>query len=788
MRWLALVIALGGVFSLTATSVATPAATNVDQVLRLDSEVVRKGLTPVRISGVVTWVVAGAQGTLLVHDRTGGMLVAHTNGGVGLRPGDCVEVAGYPSPGPLQASIKDANIRVVGVEPLPDPVRVPAARLAAEMHFGEWVAIEGKIHDAGLARGDLVLQVTSKTQPFYVYVSGGASCFGNEELEKLVDSRVELRGVVWTLAGADQRPHGFRLHVPGTNHMNVVPRSGADLFDQPLTSARTLRRLRESRDDHVRVRGTVLHVYDFKGPYRLVLQDETGPVAAYLHVPIGTDRNVAAFWRNDPRAVWRASPPPPAVKAGDVVDLVGSPSAMGEAAPLLHGGEFRLVSRGQPIAPRVMTAPAALSPAYDHHLVRVKARVVDRQSGEWGEQALETFWLQADGLTFEARLLGGAPRLHLPDDSLVELTGLALPILGETGKPRGLQMELRTPGDIRLLREPVPLMNPAVAKWLGISGACVLGALLWGWSLRRQVGRRTAELATSIREQKRAEAELIDALKRERELGKLKSSFVSVVSHEFRTPLGVIVSSADILRRYLDRLSPEKRQHQIDVIQRATRSLSDLVEEVLLLGKVEAGKLKFMPVALDLPVLCRNLVDEVMSATSRQCPIRLTIDESIKALMGDETLLRPMISNLLSNAVKYSAPGSVVEFAVEREPTCVSVVCFRVRDEGIGIRPEDRKRLFEPFVRGSNIGDRPGTGLGLVIVKHCVELHNGDIDIQSAPEVGTTVTVRLPMPHLDGAAPPAASWSGRNVRTPLASAACGRAIEELSGEHQSLKL
>ncbi len=725
--------------------------------------------------GVVTWEVPGYEGLVFVQNDSRSILIARTNLDVRLCPGDVVEVIGETAADRFQAMIRNAHIEVAGAAPLPTPVGHSARSLASEIHFGEWVKLQCMVHDAGIARGDLVLQVTSGTQPFYAYVKIN---LGFKIPEDLVDSVVELSGVVWTLAGPDQKPYGFRLHVPQPECMRVLKPGTADFYERPLVTARQLRRLPTSQDDHVRVRGTVTHVYSNQGPYRIVLEDATGPVAAYLHVPIGRDRNVAPYWRDDPQAAWEQRPAPARVKSGDLIEVVGSPSAEGKAVPLLHGGEYRVIGAGKPIQPRMIKAREALAPELDHALVRLKACVVDRQSGS-GPQPLTTFWLESDAMFFEARLLGpeGA-RIELPANCLVELTGLVLPTPRQAGKPKGIQIELRNPADIRLLTEPSPLLSAVVLRWLSISTGALLLALAWVWLLRQQVARRTVELAASIEERKRTEKELLKALERERELGKLKSNLVSVVSHEFRTPLGVIVSSSDILRRYLDRLSPAKRQEQLEVIQRATENLSDLVEDVLLLGKVEAGKVQFVPEPLDLGTLCRHLVDEIQSATKAVCPIQLETG-SLEGAFGDESLLRPILTNLLCNAVKYSDPGTPVYFGVTREkpeanltsqldchvgasrggtsvlvqtpPTeelmqsSTTFARFTICDRGIGISPEDQKRLFSAFTRGSNVGDRPGTGLGLAIVKRCVELHGGSIELASAPGEGTTIVVRLPM-------------------------------------------
>ena len=215
-----------------------------------------------------------------------------------------------------------------------------------------------------------------------------------------------------------------------------------------------------------------------------------------------------------------------------------------------------------------------------------------------------------------------------------------------------------------------------------------------------------------------------------------------MVSHEFRTPLGIIHSSAEILERYFDRLPPERRREHLTSITQATRNLAALIDEVLVLSRVEAGRMQFVPAPLDLPRLLRQIVDELRSATAHRCPIALELDGVQGGAVGDENLLRHVLTNLLSNAVKYSREGVPVELAARRDG---DGVVFTVRDRGIGIDPEDQRRLFTAFHRGANVGDRPGTGLGLVIVRQCVDLHLGTIALQSALGQGTTVTVRLPL-------------------------------------------
>jgi PAS domain S-box-containing protein len=249
-------------------------------------------------------------------------------------------------------------------------------------------------------------------------------------------------------------------------------------------------------------------------------------------------------------------------------------------------------------------------------------------------------------------------------------------------------------------------------------------------------------MATDITQRKRAEEELLKTLEREKELGKLKSNFVSMVSHEFRTPLGIIQSSSELLRDFYQKMQPDERNEQLESITRNTRRMAGMMEEVLVLSRLDAGKLEFQPAALDLNGFCRRIVDEVLSATNRRGVIELSLISVPLEATADERLLGHIFTNLLSNAVKYSEPGATAQFTVNRDGS--DAVCV-VRDLGIGISDDDQKQLFNAFHRGSNVGTRPGTGLGLLLVKRCIELHGGRVQLESKVGEGTTVTVRLPV-------------------------------------------
>ncbi len=295
----------------------------------------------------------------------------------------------------------------------------------------------------------------------------------------------------------------------------------------------------------------------------------------------------------------------------------------------------------------------------------------------------------------------------------------------------------------------------------------------------------STELGLMI-QRKQAEGEIRKALEKEKELTELKSRFITMTSHEFRTPLTTIHSSAELLEHYSHRWTPEKKLTHLQRIQTSVKHMTRLLNDVLILGKVEAEKLKLNPVPLDLEEFCHNLVEELQLNDKNQHAITLTCDwelgvekgrareweSEIVALLRtgerdyssqsqqeqhaltpcasqpymDEKLLRQILENLLNNAIKYSPRGSNIDFIISGLD---QQAVFTIRDRGIGIPPEDQPRLFETFHRAANVGTIAGTGLGLAIVKKCVDIHQGQIAVESEIGVGTTFTVTLPIYNLE---------------------------------------
>ncbi|NEN99226.1 MAG: response regulator [Moorea sp. SIO3I7] len=259
--------------------------------------------------------------------------------------------------------------------------------------------------------------------------------------------------------------------------------------------------------------------------------------------------------------------------------------------------------------------------------------------------------------------------------------------------------------------------------------------------LERRVEERTVELRVANAQLQVLELKLRQSLVKEKELSNFKSRIISSISHEYRTPLTTISSSAAILERYGHKINPTQQVKHCRRIQSMVQHLTGLVDDVLFINKTEFDQLDFQAAPIDLVIFCNKLVDEIQSKTTDKHQILFSHEGDYKEFRSDPKLLRQMLTNLLSNAIKYSPQGGKVELNAKCDN---NQVILEVKDEGIGIPKQDQGELFNSFSRGSNIGSIAGIGLGLSIVKSYVEQHQGKIVMASKIGVGTRVTVSLP--------------------------------------------
>lgn len=249
------------------------------------------------------------------------------------------------------------------------------------------------------------------------------------------------------------------------------------------------------------------------------------------------------------------------------------------------------------------------------------------------------------------------------------------------------------------------------------------------------------KITKDITAQIKIREDLGKALTRERELNEMKSRFLALASHEFKTPLSVIQSSVNLIEKYQAPEMADKRIRHIDRIKSNVNNLKQLLSDFLSLEKLEEGLIHNDPVRTDLVKMANEVMQDLEEARKDGQQIQMDIDGTSRDFPVDRHLLRNILNNLLSNAIKYSPPGSPIQFRLDFEENTVK---FSITDHGIGIPPEEQPHLFERFFRAGNTGGISGTGLGLSIVKKYLDLMGGSISVKSHPDEGSTFSISIP--------------------------------------------
>ena len=261
--------------------------------------------------------------------------------------------------------------------------------------------------------------------------------------------------------------------------------------------------------------------------------------------------------------------------------------------------------------------------------------------------------------------------------------------------------------------------------------------------LRNDEGEITGyvKITKDITDQMNAEHEIKLSLLREKELNEMKSRFVTLASHEFKTPLSVILSSTSLIAKYASTAEQDQRLRHVQRIKSNVKNLRQILNDFLSLEKLEEGVVRNKPVATDVVELARETIMDIEQSCQQGQNIDLEIQGDARWVMVDEMLLHNVLNNLLSNAVKYSPERSPVRFSLHFLPGAIQCM---VADSGIGIPAGEQGHLFERFFRASNTGGIGGTGLGLSIVKRHLDLIGGRIEVCSEPGQGTCFTVTIP--------------------------------------------
>jgi PAS domain S-box-containing protein len=259
--------------------------------------------------------------------------------------------------------------------------------------------------------------------------------------------------------------------------------------------------------------------------------------------------------------------------------------------------------------------------------------------------------------------------------------------------------------------------------------------------LEAKVEQRTTILREALQKLEKSQIELNEALDKEKELNEIKSRFVSMASHEFRTPLSTVLSSASLVDKYTTTADQEKRSRHVEKIKNSVKHLNTLLEDFLSMGKLEEGKIGIHFHEFNLEELIQDTIEE-MKASLKKGQVISYHKSGLFLIMSDKNLLRNILFNLISNAIKFSDESKTIYLTAATEDACIRI---SIADEGIGISEEDQEHLFSSFFRGKNVVNIQGTGLGLHIVKRYVEMLEGDIELESVLGKGTRVTVSIPI-------------------------------------------
>lgn len=255
--------------------------------------------------------------------------------------------------------------------------------------------------------------------------------------------------------------------------------------------------------------------------------------------------------------------------------------------------------------------------------------------------------------------------------------------------------------------------------------------------------RHTNEgLQTEMEQRKKVEAQIRGMLESEKNLNELKSRFVSMASHEFRTPLGGILTSISLIAKYPRTEDEPKREKHIQNIKKSVRNLTNILNDFLSLDKLEQGKMASTPIQFNITKFIDESLEELKETSDKGHRFDVSHEEQDVSAFQDKDMIRNVLTNLISNAIKYSPEQSTVSI---RSKVVDRSIVIEIQDQGMGIPSADQKHLFERFFRAKNVINLQGTGLGLNIVKRYLDLMGGSIRFTSQENVGTTFFVTLPL-------------------------------------------
>jgi signal transduction histidine kinase len=689
------------------------------QVLELEPEDAARGRS-VRLEGVVTWSQRG-EPFFFMQDSSGGIRVLRDSPRLEIpEPGRNVEVVGITEMGPFAPFVRASRIQRMSDLIVPEAAPISLERALTGVEEANWVEMRGFVRSIRREDGWNILEVVTPTGDFIAAVPS------EMEVSALLGAVIRVRGVCTADTNGQRKLTRIRLWVPSADYVQVEEKPQKDPFDVPARSLASLGQFNsaQSFDRLLRVSGVVL--YQSPGHYTYI---EDG------------GRSLLLF-----------SEDKTALLPGDRIEAVGLLERLGGRISLREA-IYRKTGRGEQPVPTSVTANFMPSTDYDGRLVNVEGTLID--FSEIGDQFHLT--LQNEKVIFNAFLDGSAAAgIHptLANGAVLSLTGVYEVKYDEVGRSSAYQIDLRTPEDIAVLRHPSWLTRDRILAVTGLLGFGFILFVTWVAALKRQVSKQTMQIQETLRQTDLVNKELVRLehdvrilSERRRELLEIQREFISMVSHEFRTPLTTIQGTQFLLEKLLttsgnlDTSVAENAEKWFNIQASGLKALNKLVDQVLMLNRIDhmTGEASFE--LLSPGVVIAETVDRFNdSMDSPRVVLQNDVPMGFAAAM-DSRLVKAAAENLISNGLKYSGLDCPVRVRVYTEP---GGWALEVDDQGMGIPQEDQEKLFHPFFRASNVGAVPGTGLGLAIVKRAVDFHVGSVEFESRRNAGTAFRLRFP--------------------------------------------